>query len=98
MGTWCVDCIYSGHSVTCCYDKINLSPNGKYLASIDNSYSKIFIWRTSSPGDPLVMLGGRLEGLSDVSWCPEDELMVSVIAFDQLLNKRDVNFLLHIYR
>jgi WD40 repeat protein len=58
---------------------MNLSPDGRYLASVDNSNSNVCIWGTNLPGDPLVKLGGRLEGLSDVSWCPEDELMVSTV-------------------
>ena len=68
-----------GHKGTDRYDKITLSPDERYLAStgMDVDDAKIFIWRTDSPEEPLVKLGAdQLSGLSDVSWCPEDELLV----------------------
>lgn len=68
---------YFGHAVTCCYDKISLSPDERYLASTDNCNSKVYLWRIGISGEPMIMLEGQLEGLSDVSWCPENELKIA---------------------
>lgn len=73
-----VESTYSGHSVRNFFAKLSLSPDEKYITSTDSD-NKIYFWRINSSEAPIIRLSGKsdtLTGLSDISWCPEDPLMV----------------------
>lgn len=70
------DCSFEGHWATCQYDKIDLSPDERYLAGITNCSGKMHIWRTNCAGTPVLMCDEAVTGLSDISWCTEDEFKV----------------------
>ncbi|XKL63805.1 hypothetical protein PGB90_006169 [Kerria lacca] len=70
---------YSGHSVRNFFAKLSLSPDEKYITSTDSD-NKIYFWRINSSEAPIIRLSGKsdtLTGLSDISWCPEDPLMLA---------------------
>lgn len=68
--------IYTGHYCERFYVKCSLSPDEKYLASTD-SLNKVYIWKVNTSPKPFIMLDGIDEGLSDISWCPADQLKVN---------------------
>ena len=56
--------------------KACISPDGKYLVSGSNDETA-YIWRTNSPGTPLIKLSGHRHEVTCIAWCSVGESKVN---------------------